>query len=274
MRNSGASFLFLAAASFMPVLCAQAPAPSRMSDAEMEDFLRTAVTGPRRDIGVGITNTVRMTMSKGSVAHDAHIQNIDITKPEFRTDRGVELNFRDCYKFNVAAYRLDRLLGLHMVPVSVERKVGGKSSAVTWWVDDVIMMEKDRRNKKLSAPNPEAWNCQMYCARVFDELVYDTDPNLGDFLIDKNWKLWMVDKSRAFRILPTLREPKNLVKCDRSLLAALRKLDEATLSETMKGLLNKTEVKALLSRRDKIVKYFEDLVAQKGEAEVLFDLPH
>ena len=136
------------------------------------------------------------------------------------------------------------------------------------------MMEKDRHAKKLTAPNPEAWNCQMYCARVFNELVYDTDPNLGNFLIDKNWKLWMVDKSRAFRILPTLKEPKNLVKCDRGLLAAMRKLDEASLTQTMKGLLSKTEIKALLSRRDKIVAHFESLVAQKGEAEVLFDLPH
>lgn len=263
----------LAVAAIAPALFGQAAPASRMSDAQIEDFLRTALTGPRREVGVGINNTVRMTLSAGDRKHDAHIQTIDVSKPEFRTERGVELNFRDCYKFNIAAYRLDRLLGLNMVPVSVERKIGGRSAAVTWWVDDVIMMEKDRHHKKMTAPDPEVWNCQMYCARVFNELVYDTDPNLGNFLIDKNWKLWMVDKSRAFRLLPTLREPRNLVKCDRSMLAALRKLDEAAIAETMQGLLTKAEMKALLARRDKIVKYFDDLVAQKGAAEVLFDLP-
>ena len=134
------------------------------------------------------------------------------------------------------------------------------------------MMELDRHKKGLQAPDQDAWNMQMYTARVFDELVYDTDPNLGNFLIDTSWRLWIVDKSRAFRIMPGLREPKNLVRCDRSLLAALRKLDEQTLAQTIKGLLTKTEQKAILSRRDKIVKFFDDQVAKSGEAAVLFDL--
>ena len=36
--------------------------------------------------------------------------------------------------------------------------------------------------------------------RMFAELVYDTDRNHGNILYDTDWKLWMIDFSRAFRI--------------------------------------------------------------------------
>jgi hypothetical protein len=259
--------------AFALIAGAQSTPTLPTSDTEMEEFLRDASMGPRRTIPIGVTNTERATLTKGDIKHDCHIQTVEISKSQYTTDRGTELNFRDSFKFNIAAYRLDRMLGLHMLPVSVERKVGGNAAAVTWWVDDVIMMELDRHKKKIQPPDPEAWNNQMYCARVFDELVYDNDPNLGNFLIDKNWRLWMVDKTRAFRLITSLREPKNLVKCDRALLAALRKLDEASLTERMKGYLTKSEIRGLLARRDKIVKFFDGEVAKKGEAAVLFDLP-
>ena len=63
------------------------------------------------------------------------------------------MNFRDTWKFNVAAYRLARILEIDMVPPSIERKVNGKSAAVTWWLDN-CMMESDRVKKKLEAPSP------------------------------------------------------------------------------------------------------------------------
>jgi len=267
-------YLLPAPLAFALIAGAQSTPALPTSDTEIEEFLRDASMGPRRTIPIGVTNTERATLTKGNIKHDCHIQTVDISKTQYTTGRGTELNFRDSFKFNIAAYRLDRMLGLYMVPVSVERNVGGKAAAVTWWVDDVIMMELDRlKKKKVPPPDPEAWNNQMYCARVFDELIYDTDPNLGNFLIDKNWRLWMVDKTRAFRLMTNLREPKNLVKCDRGLLEALRKLDEASLMQGMKGYLTKGEIRGLLARRDKIVKFFDGEVAKKGEAAVLFDLP-
>jgi hypothetical protein len=88
-----------------------------------------------------------------------------------------------------------------MIPVSVERKVGGKTSAITWWVDDVMMDEMKRTNKKIDPPDRDIWNKQMYVVRVFDQLIYNTDRNLGNLLIDKNWRLWMIDHTRAFRLM-------------------------------------------------------------------------
>ena len=55
----------------------------------------------------GITGARRASLSAPTLTHDAQIQSIDEFKREFRTDRGVEFDFRDSWTFNVAAYRID-----------------------------------------------------------------------------------------------------------------------------------------------------------------------
>ena len=125
---------------------------SALTPEQKEEFLLNAKVISSKEIGVGINNTRRATLSDGKLTHDAHVQTVDIRKQEFKTLNGMELNFRDSYKYNIAAYRLDRLLGLNMLPVSVERKVGGDTASMTWWVDDVMMMERDRYKKKIQVP--------------------------------------------------------------------------------------------------------------------------
>jgi hypothetical protein len=110
----------------------------------------------------------------------------------------------------------------------------------------------------------------MYRVRVFDELVYDTDPNLTNVLIGEDWTVWRVDFSRAFRKNKDLRGSKNLVKCDRQLFEKLKALNADELTEKTKRYLIKDEVKAVMARRDKIVATFQTLIAQKGENEVLY----
>jgi hypothetical protein len=126
----------LAAQSFLAyALLAAAPEPTgapTLTPLEREDFLLNAKIVSRKDLSVGVTVSQRATLTDATLTHDAHIQTIDERKVRFEGARGVELNFRDSYKFNIAAYRLDRLLGLNMIPVSVERSVAGKHAAVTW----------------------------------------------------------------------------------------------------------------------------------------------
>jgi hypothetical protein len=248
-----------------------ADVPSHLTRAEMEVFLRTAPIVKHKELGTGVTHSIRATLNDGKIQHDAHIQQIDEAKTTFQTDRGTELNFRDSWKFNVAAYRLDQILELNITPMSVERSALGKPSAVTWWLDGTIM-EGDRKKKHLEPPDQESWNRQMYVVRVFDQLIYNTDRNLQNLMIDtKEWQIWMIDHTRAFRMRTDLMEVKNLVKCERKLLAGLRKLDLATLKE-LKPYVTDQEIKGLLARRDKIVKFFDNAVATKGEAAVLYDL--
>jgi hypothetical protein len=242
-----------------------------LSRPEMEQFLLKAKVVEQKELGVGITNSKRAVLDDGKLRHNAHIQTVDISKTSFQTNQGTELNFRDCYKFNMAAYELDKLLELNMVPVSVERKVGSMA-AVTWWVDDVLMTEFDRKKKKVEPADLHSWNQQMYVCRVFDQLIYNTDRNLGNLVITKDWNIWMIDHTRAFRTMKDLPAPENLVQCDRKLLGKLRGLNKDVLTTGLEHCLTSPQIEALLARRDKIVSFFDDQVAKKGEAAVLFDL--
>jgi hypothetical protein len=243
----------------------------KLSDRDAEAFLRTAKVVQTKSLGVGITNSQRLTLSTPELTHDAHLQTIDEYKTSFQTALGTEINFRDSWKYNVAGYKIDRLLGLNMTPVSVERKIAGKTGSVTWWVDDVLMMEVDRHKKKIEPPDQEAWNCQMFIVRIFDQLIYNTDRNLQNLLITKDWSLWMIDHTRAFRLYSEIKEPKNLTKCDRKLMAKLRELDLPALKEAVKGYLTEPEMKGILARRDRIVRLFEEKAAAGGEAAVFYD---
>jgi hypothetical protein len=103
-------------------------------------------------------------------------------------------------------------------------------------------------------------------------LIYNTDSNLGNLLISKEWKIWMIDHTRAFRMMKELQNPKNLSQCDRKLLTKLKELNHEVLEQKLGRYLTKSEIQGLLCRRDQIVKFFDEQVAQKGEAAVLFDL--
>ena len=110
----------------------------------------------------------------------------------------------------------------------------------------------------------------MYKVRVLDQLVYDNDPNLTNVLISEDWKIWRIDFTRSFRTFKDLRNPGDLVRCDRQLFEKLKALDANQLAEKTKHYLTKDEVKAVMARRDKIVDRFQKLIAEKGENEVLY----
>jgi hypothetical protein len=243
-----------------------------LSATEVEDFLLNGKVLKKKVLGVGITQSLRVTLSQEALVHDAHVQCIDESKTSFQTDRGTELNFRDCWKFNVAAYRLDRLLELNMTPPSIERRWAGKQGAFTWWLNDA-MMEVERLRKKLSPPDYRRFNQQIYAIRVVDQLLLNMDRNLQNLLITPDWNVWMIDHTRCFRLRREIAAPKNLVQCDRALLARLRSLERPVVAERMGDLLRAGEIDALMSRRDLILRFFERKVADEGEDKVLYDMP-
>jgi hypothetical protein len=238
---------------------------------QIKQFLLTAKVVNSRPASKGITHTWRLTLSDGTLTHDAHFQPINEHKPVMQLASGTEMNFVDSYKYNIAAYALAELLAMDdMVPIYVERKWGGNTGSMSWWLP-WKMDEAERHKQKLTPPDPEAWNNQMYKIRVFDQLVSDSDPNLTNVLIGEDWKIWRVDFSRAFRLNKELKDPtKELVRCDRQLLEKLKALDENALTERTNHYLTKDEVKAVMTRRDKMVAYFQKLIAERGENEVLY----
>jgi hypothetical protein len=253
---------------------AAAPA-TKLTDEQMERFLQTAKIVKEKVLDSGITASSRITLSDGRITHDAHFQAIDIYRPVFRGKEGtVERNFRDSYKFNIAAYRLAKLLGINsMVPMSVEREVNGKTGSMTWWVDNVWMTEAERRDKQIKPPATQGWSDQLNIVRVFDQLIYNTDRNQGNLLITPEWKLWLIDHTRAFRAQKTLLKPESLGRCDYKLLQALKNLNTVTVKAQLGPYLRAEEITGLLARRDLIVQHFEREVSAKGQDAVLTGLP-
>lgn len=228
-----------------------------LTDAQMEEFLRTAEVLKSRTTSKGITGSLQATLSDGKITHDAHIQHIDESKREFQTAKGTEFNFRDSWTFNVAGYKLDRLIGLNMVPVSVSRRYRSKPAAFTWWVDDVAMDEGDRLKKKIPPPDSVSWNHQMQLVRLFDQLIYNVDRNMGNLVITNGWRVWAIDHTRAFRTHDDLKTPASVTRCDREVFDRLKQLDKATLKREMGSFLDDWQIRALLARRDAIVKKLE-----------------
>jgi hypothetical protein len=248
------------------------PAQPALSKEAIRQFLTSAKVIAHKNVPKGTTRPVRLTLTDGTLTHDAAFSTVDehISVMRFQSGR-IELDFVDSYKYTVAAYRVAELLGLDdMMPVTVERKWDGQTGSLTWWVDDVKFDEGQRLKLKMQAPDPSAWNQQMHRMRVFTQLVADSDRNVGNVLITNEWKLWMIDFTRAFRRTRQLLAPGDLTGCDRRLLARLRELTKAELVAATTPYVGESEIAALMARRDAIVAQFEKLVAEKGETQVLY----
>jgi hypothetical protein len=240
-------------------------------------FLKNAKVVESRPIGKGVTGALRLTLSDGRLTHDAAFQSVD-EKSSARDiqegrKRAGELRFVDSYRYNIAAWELSRLLALdEMMPATVERRHNGAVGALSWWVDDVLMDEAER--ERTNAGPPGGGMVAMVRARqrmfVFAELLYDTDRNKGNVIYTRDWRVVMLDFTRAFRTHPTLRRPEALAACDRNLLARLRALTKQDVTGAAGSQLTASEVDAMMKRRDLIVQHFDRLVKEKGEATVLY----
>jgi hypothetical protein len=243
-----------------------------LSPEAIEAFLLRARVSSQRDAGSGVTNSRRATLTDGQLTHDAHIQTVDIAQQVFEAGRNTELNFKDTYRYNIAGYRVAKLIGLTTVPMSVERNIEGKVAAITWWVDDVQMDEKERMKTKTLGPDPVRTNKQIQIMRIWDELIQNRDRNQGNILWTHDWTMWLIDHTRAFRLNTNLLKPEQLARCDRGLLERLRAMTPESLSQAVGTSLTKQEQEALLARRDKIIKVYDDRIARLGEPVVLFTL--
>jgi hypothetical protein len=269
-RVNHSLILAIALLVISPVTAAASDQPSLSKD-EIKHFLATAKVIHASTAHKGVTSTWRLTLSDGTLTHDASFQSVNEYKANMAFISGrTELNFVDSYKYNIAAYSLAELLGIdELLPVYVERKWHGDKGSLSWWLL-VKMDEAQRKKQGLHPPDAETWNRQMYKIRLFDQLVYDSDPNSTNVLIGENWQLWRIDFTRAFRLYKDPPSVKDLDRCDRGLYEKLKALETNEVMEKTRGYLNKDEVKAMMIRRDKIVQAIQRLITEKGETQVLY----
>ena len=263
--------LFLSLGATLVVAQEKDPRPRQYPDATKESFLESAEVVDSEAAGRGVTQSQKLTLSDGENQHLAHFQTFDENIGNVRLGKYIERGLIDSWKNNIAAYRIDRILGLDMVPVSVERSIENKTGALSWWVANVQFSELDRQKNDVKVADPLRWSYELSVMAVFDQLVDNADRNTGNILITDDWNIWLIDHSRAFTLRSDLRNPDAITRCDRKFFAALKKLDRATLQARLKPYLTDPRIDAILSRRDLIVKLLEKHIAEVSEAAVLYD---
>lgn len=275
-RRVGCSILTVAAlllAAAPARVAAQAAAYGLpLEGVEAEEFLRTAQVVKKKALGKGITGAHQLTLSDGTRTHKAVWKTID----EFRRGvtsfegAGVMVDYEDSYRFEIAAYELDKLLGFNLVPPTVERIIDRKKGALQMWIEGA-MTEGERKKKRILPPDVEAWNGQIYRLRLFHQLTFNWDAqNIENTLFDPSFRVYGIDFSRSFASYDQVRREQLLERFSRRDLDAIRALDEAKLKEATGRYLGAPQIRGLIKRRDQILTIVAKRVAEKGEAVVLY----
>jgi hypothetical protein len=157
---------------------------------------------------------------------------------------GVYRGFRESYKAEIAAYEIDKLLKLDMVPPTVERQLEGNTGAAQVWVENIVGL-KDGALPEEAARGK--WENQLVRMAMFDHLIGYRDRNLTNTLRDAAWQLILIDHSRAFTAHSEL--PRKLTKIDRALWDTMEKLTRAQLDTALKPWLDEPEIAAVVERR-------------------------
>ena len=242
------------------------------SDDELLDYLRTADVVAEKNLSTGITHPIKLTLSKNGVSAHAVFRYVNEEKPSADFGHGdVERHFRDSYLFEPAAYELSRLIGLESVPPATVRSIRGREGSVQIWVEK-SQTETMRTKNKLLPPDESNWSKQAHNMRVFDALIYNTDRTQDNILIASDWKVWLIDHTRAFRTRTTLLNEQAITNCERRIYEQLKTIDSAAARERLKPYLRQSEITAVLKRRDVIVKRLDKLIAKRGGNAVLFTL--
>lgn len=238
------------------------PAPARPCalswvghEGEIEDYLRTAPIARMEKLPIGVTKPMRAYFEPGGMVESFAWKQLP---------PGPRRGFWESYKAEIAAYELDKLLGMHMVPPAVERRIDGELGAAVFWIADVSGWDMDHPVK---GPEPE-WSRQVSRMKLFDQLIANIDRNEGNLLYDSDWHLFLIDHSRAFtnrRDLKGMRQPEHIDK------GLWDKIDTLTLGDLQKALsawVARKELDAILVRRESMRQVIGRMVAQRGEANV------
>lgn len=225
---------------------------------EIERLLATAPVERLEAVPIGVTKPQRGYFPAGSLARRFAWKAL----PPMR--RG---GYMESYKAEIAAYKLDRLLDLGMVPPVVERTVDGQVGAAVLWIEQTTPWNKD---KPAQGPEP-GWSKQVSRMKLFDRLIANIDRNAGNLLYDADWHLFLIDHSRAFTTRTSLDNIATLGLVDRALWTRVEALTPADLDRELGPWLSAAERAAVLTRRDRIRREIDELVKRRGAARVFLD---
>ena len=244
------------------------PLPFRQ-EKELLEFLRTGAISVLGTIPEGITGARKVLVQKNGLRVHAIFRDVREERVS-RSGRSSSLLRDDCI-FECAAYELNRLLGLELVPPVVDRKVQEKSGTLQLWIEDAET-EKKRRGRASPVRDKVQLERQGQIILIFDNLIFNDDRNSGNILHGPDGRIWMIDHTRSFRTDEELPYPGGVVGCEATLWKRLQSLKVSELQKTLSPYLRPSEVKALIERRRKLVELIQDIIDQKGEEKALFTL--
>ena len=243
------------------------PLPFYNEDQVME-FLRTAEIVERKSLPVGVTDPIRMKLRKDGIEVHAVFRYVDTVYDSVRMEDGrLRVNFKDSCHFEPAAYEISKLLGMDSVPPTVTRRIGTDNGTLQIWVYDTIM-ESDRDEQ---SPDRIAWNQQVQLMYMFDALIGNDDRTAQNLLIDENFKLWLIDHTRAFYRGAEAASLGKVIYVEKGFWEALQGLDTASLNEAVGDYLSNSEIEQVLERRDRVVAHVSELIETRGEGAVLYE---
>jgi hypothetical protein len=249
----------------------------------LEEFLATAKVIGVKKVPIGITQPRKLILEKDGIRMHAIFRHVDTFQRKWHSPDGkVKIDFHDFYMYELAAYRLGKLLGFDNIPPAVYRKfkardfssrklmgkMTSKTGTVQAWVEQAIT-ERERQSQHLRPPNTLVWMMQMQQMQLFDNLIFNDDRNQGNVLIDADWKVWLVDATRAFRPYGSLSDPEKLRKIDSETWNRLRALRKEDFKLQLDGVLSGRLINCLAKRHQKLLVYIEAMIDERGEHVVV-----
>ena len=238
----------------------------KMKQKELEDYLRKAQVCPGKQRVGRRTEAWLLCLTDGKVERRAFFRVTNRLRPH---------PIPDSYKYDIAAYELNKLLDLNIVPPTVEREVEGRKGSLALLIEKAIT-EETRRNRNIEPPDSKNFKNSLEELTVFENLTYSDSycakRDLPDILIirTEDWKIWRVDFSEAFEPFSELIPECQITRCSKKLYQNLLKLDEDAVKAKLSLYLNDEEIKALLERKKIIIEKIKKLITEKGEEAVLF----
>lgn len=259
---------------------AAAPGPLQFTPDELlsreqwEDFLRTAELVSSRQLGgsEAVTRPHVLVLRKGDLTHQGLWKNA----------QGRMGGYWEGWNYEIAAYRLDKLLGLGMVPPTVERRFQGERGSCQYWIDNAMSLrDRDEKNIKMPLAKNFSWNRATYMQRLFDNLIANEDRHKNNIFITADWRMILIDHSRSFRtasrftkgLIYTAKNPEGprlMSELPRALVEKVKALDFASVRAAVGEYLTDEEIRAVLVRRDLVLQEIDRLIKVNGEDKVLY----
>ena len=220
--------------------------------AEFEEYIRTAEIVRFEDVPIGVTRPKRAYLKPGGLVASVAWKALPPSR---------QTGYWESYKSEIAAYELDKLLGMTMVPVAVEKRWKGQTAAAVLWLAPI------RQWKEVQAlPKPPKWNRQAILMKMFDNLIGNPDRNMGNMLVDDDWNLYLIDHSRAF--IDSNNLPVKMERIDRDVWNRMLALDEPSVTVALGHWIDRRAVRAIVARRDRMKMTIDKLVKENSEAAV------